>query len=63
MVRNGIRVVFALTVSLSDIGDCLIRDAYARRSMGALHLRHQPGNDYVGNAYLEDVTAFEFVEK
>ncbi len=56
-------MVFALTVSLSDIGDCLIRGAYARRSMGVLHLLHQPGNDYVGNTCLEDVTAFEFVEK
>ena len=55
--------MFALTVSLSDIGDCLIRGAYARRSMEALHLRDQPGNNDVGNAYLEDVTAFELVEK
>jgi len=31
--------------------------------MGAMHLLHQPGNYYVGNAYLEDVMAFEFVEK
>jgi len=31
--------------------------------MVALHLLHQPGNDYEGNACLEDVTAFEFVEK
>jgi len=31
--------------------------------MEALHLLHQPGNYYVDNAYLEDVTAFEFVEK
>ena len=56
-------MVFALTVSLSDIDVCLIRGAYPRRSMGALHLLHQPGNYYVSNAYLEDVTAFEFVEK
>ena len=56
-------MVFALTVSLSDINVCLIRGAYARRSMGALHLLHQPGNYYVSDAYLEDITAFESVEK
>ncbi len=55
--------MFALTVSLSDIDVCLIRGAHARRSMGAPHLLHQPGNYNVGNAYLEDVTVFEFVEK
>jgi len=31
--------------------------------MRALHLLHQPGNYYVSNACLEDVTVFEFVEK
>lgn len=56
-------MVLALTVSLSDIDVCLIRGAYPRRSKGALHLLHQPGNYYVSNAYFEDVTAFEFVEK
>jgi len=55
--------VLALTVSLSDIDVCLIRSAYARTSMRALHLLHQPGNYYVSNACLEDVTVFEFVEK
>jgi len=31
--------------------------------MRALHLLHPPGNCYVGNTYLEDVMAIEFVEK
>ena len=53
-------MVFALTVSLSDIDVCLMRGADARRSTGALHLLHQPGNYYVSKAYLEDFTAFEF---
>ena len=40
-------MVLALTVSLSDIGDCLVRGVYARTGMGANNQAVvKPGNYY-----------------